>query len=375
MQGSSFQAAIEQSWVIQFNTLIAIVLFVILALFLLVSYLNYSFHPAVTWLVHSGVFLASLGLFLEVDHNAAIANSGMDQPLIAKGDPGAIGQQFTATTKTLAETAFSQPSPHIEISAVLSELSHSSELPLGTDYISATFASHPSLPQATDTKIVQLPSGGNDACEIKLPANVNQPKKFSVVKWDSRRISKYDDHFKKYTQRYFNDETDWRWFKVQAFVESGMRQSSVSSAGAIGIMQIMPSTYRQIQKMNAFFRGKSIHNIEWNIAAGIYYNSYLWKQWMHQEIQGKQLRLMFASYNAGLGRVTRTFLLGKRQYATWLDKQHRLPKETKRYIKKITFHMKQLRGAAFVHPDEFCREVIPFKPLQIVASYNPVPRF
>ena len=39
---------------------------------------------------------------------------------------------------------------------------------------------------------------------------------------------KYDEFFKKYTARYFGNSADWRVFKAQAIVESGLRPTVVS---------------------------------------------------------------------------------------------------------------------------------------------------
>jgi hypothetical protein len=96
---------------------------------------------------------------------------------------------------------------------------------------------------------------------------------------DAPKWSKYDHYFKTYTQKFFGDAIDWRLFKAQAIIESRLKIDSKSHVGARGVMQIMPRTYKEIQNKNSFFKGKSINNAEWNIAAGIYYNSYLFKRW------------------------------------------------------------------------------------------------
>jgi hypothetical protein len=92
---------------------------------------------------------------------------------------------------------------------------------------------------------------------------------------DDPKWSKYDQHFKTFTKMFFGDTMDWRIFKAQAIIESRLKIDAKSHVGAHGLMQIMPRTYKEIQEKNSLFKGKSITDPKWNIAAGIYYNSYL----------------------------------------------------------------------------------------------------
>src|SRR5262245_23499907 len=82
---------------------------------------------------------------------------------------------------------------------------------------------------------------------------------------------KYDEYFKTYTARYFGSNVDWRLFKAQAIVESGLRPTVVSPVGARGVMQIMPATYADITKRNKDAPLRGIDDPESNIAAGIWY--------------------------------------------------------------------------------------------------------
>ncbi len=151
-----------------------------------------------------------------------------------------------------------------------------------------------------------------------------------VVDLDAPRYSRYDHFFKKYTERYFGSDADWRWFKAQAFVESNLRENVLSHKGAVGIMQIVPGTYAHIRKINKRFRGKALTSPEWNIAAGIYYNRVLARILEKRQVDGPdRFRLMFAAYNAGSTRVLRALGEGGTDVAA------RLPRETRRYLKKI----------------------------------------
>ena len=79
--------------------------------------------------------------------------------------------------------------------------------------------------------------------------------------------------------------------------ESNLNHNAKSWVGARGIMQLMPSTFTEIQTKNSGFQ--SIDDLEWNIAAGIYYDRTLWRLWRDSVDQADQERFMFGSYNAG----------------------------------------------------------------------------
>ena len=64
---------------------------------------------------------------------------------------------------------------------------------------------------------------------------------------------KYDRHFKKYSKRYFGPLFNWQWFKAQAIAESALNNDAKSHVGARGLMQIMPDTFKDINKINPHF--------------------------------------------------------------------------------------------------------------------------
>ena len=108
---------------------------------------------------------------------------------------------------------------------------------------------------------------------------------------------RYDDTFRKYSKRFFGPGQDWRVFKAQAMAESNLSMNAKSWVGARGIMQLMPSTFKEIKSKNPEF--KAINQPEWNIAAGIYYDNQLWTQWDRDSEDTDRPRFMFGSYNAG----------------------------------------------------------------------------
>ena len=116
-----------------------------------------------------------------------------------------------------------------------------------------------------------------------------------------RATDRYDVLFRKYSKQYFGVGFDWRVFKAQALTESNLNPDARSAVGALGIMQLMPSTFKEIQTKNPEL--EEVNDPRWNIAAGIYYNRRLWKSWNdHEQIQDRA-RFMFGSYNAGRGTI------------------------------------------------------------------------
>jgi len=114
---------------------------------------------------------------------------------------------------------------------------------------------------------------------------------------------RYDDTFRKYAQRFFGPGYDWRLFKAQAMAESNLDMNAKSWVGARGLMQLMPSTFKEVRSKNPEIG--SIDKPEWNIAAGIYYDRQLWRQWHDQQGEGGCKSFMLGSYNAGRGTLLR----------------------------------------------------------------------
>jgi membrane-bound lytic murein transglycosylase F len=118
-----------------------------------------------------------------------------------------------------------------------------------------------------------------------------------------RATERFDPVFRKYTRRYFGIGTDWTLFKAQGMAESDLTPTATSRVGARGIMQLMPSTYRQIQSALPHFG--AIDNPEWNIAAGILHDRDLWTLWKKDVPDDERWAFVFAGYNAGEGTIMR----------------------------------------------------------------------
>jgi membrane-bound lytic murein transglycosylase F len=118
-----------------------------------------------------------------------------------------------------------------------------------------------------------------------------------------RKAPDYDDTFRKYSKRFFGPAFDWRIFKAQGMAESNLDPKAKSWVGARGVMQLMPSTFREIQSVNTEL--KAIDDPEMNIAAGVFYDRKLWLLWEADSIDGHRQEFMFASYNAGRRTILR----------------------------------------------------------------------
>ena len=117
---------------------------------------------------------------------------------------------------------------------------------------------------------------------------------------DPDELAKLDEvveHMKRYGERY-----TWDWIAVaaQAYQESGLDNRKVSPAGAIGIMQVLPSTAAQ-KPINI----KSIKSVEDNIHAGVKYLSFVRKTYFNDPAIAPEDRIDFswAAYNAGPTRI------------------------------------------------------------------------
>ncbi|MCU7796844.1 MAG: transglycosylase SLT domain-containing protein [Candidatus Thiodiazotropha sp. (ex Semelilucina semeliformis)] len=152
---------------------------------------------------------------------------------------------------------------------------------------------------------------------------------------DSYWSDTYDGHFRKYTKHYFGPHVDWRWFKAQGIAESGLQPDASSSAGAKGIMQILPATYEDIRDKNPHFT--NIDEPRWNIAAGIYYDRMLYRKWKKGLPTEERLAFAMASYNAGYRNVLRAFRRAQKvgDVKSWEQVAPHAPGETRFYVKRI----------------------------------------
>jgi membrane-bound lytic murein transglycosylase MltF len=124
-----------------------------------------------------------------------------------------------------------------------------------------------------------------DADYVKNAATEAEQKKFAA-------ISKV---FETYANRY---ELDDLLMAAQGYQESRLDQSAKSRVGAIGVMQVMPATGKELAVGD-------ITQTEPNIHAGIKYIRFMIDRYYKDEPmdQLNKMLMALASYNAGPGRV------------------------------------------------------------------------
>jgi membrane-bound lytic murein transglycosylase MltF len=104
------------------------------------------------------------------------------------------------------------------------------------------------------------------------------------------------EYFKKYGDQY---DADWVLMGAQGYQESQLNQNAKSPVGAIGVMQVMPATGKDMKVGD-------ITETEANIHAGIKYMRWMIDQYYAKEPMTKLDKALFAfaSYNAGAGRIS-----------------------------------------------------------------------
>jgi membrane-bound lytic murein transglycosylase MltF len=121
---------------------------------------------------------------------------------------------------------------------------------------------------------------------VKNAASEEERKKFMALV----------QYFQKYGDQY---DVDWLLMAAQGYQESQLNQNAKSPVGAIGVMQLMPATGKE---MNV----GDITETEANIHAGIKYMRFMIDQYYGKEPMTKVDKALFAfaSYNAGAGRIS-----------------------------------------------------------------------
>jgi membrane-bound lytic murein transglycosylase MltF len=112
---------------------------------------------------------------------------------------------------------------------------------------------------------------------------------------ERKKFLRLAEFFRKYSDRY---QLDFLLMAAQGYQESRLDQNAKSHVGAIGVMQVMPATGRELKVGD-------IRKIEPNIHAGVKYIRFMIDRYFKDEPMdalNKEL-FAFASYNAGPNRV------------------------------------------------------------------------
>lgn len=117
-------------------------------------------------------------------------------------------------------------------------------------------------------------------------------------------ISRWDGLFQKYAPQ---ARIDWRLMAAQCYQESCFDPKAHSFAGACGLMQIMPSTARQLGLAES-----DIYTPEKNIAAASRYMAQLLNDFSDISPRQEQVCFALAAYNGGKGHVRDAMALAKK---------------------------------------------------------------
>jgi membrane-bound lytic murein transglycosylase MltF len=163
------------------------------------------------------------------------------------------------------------------------------------------------------------------------------------VKWvksatnpaDLKKFHTLAGAFQKYSDQY---NIDWLLMTAQGYQESRLDQNKKSKVGAIGVMQIMPATGRELKVGN-------IHNVNNNINGGIKYIRYIIERYYSKEQMTDLNKVLFAfaAYNAGPTRITRLRVEADKRGLNpniWFDNVERIAaerigNETVQYVRNI----------------------------------------
>ncbi|MGE5415086.1 MAG: transglycosylase SLT domain-containing protein [Syntrophomonadaceae bacterium] len=112
---------------------------------------------------------------------------------------------------------------------------------------------------------------------------------------ERRKFEQKVELFRKYSDEY---SMDYLLMAAQGFQESRLNQDAKSPVGAIGVMQVMPATGKDMKVGD-------IHETEANIHAGVKYIRFMVDQYFAKEPMDDRNKVLFAfaSYNAGIGRI------------------------------------------------------------------------
>lgn len=130
---------------------------------------------------------------------------------------------------------------------------------------------------------------------------VAAPRQATLSAQPRSPVDRYDEAFRKAAKRQFGPTFDWRLFKAQGMAESNIDPRARSAVGARGVMQLMPSTFREVASANPELT--RIDDPESNIAAGVAYDRALWNRWAADSVADDREPFMLASYNAGRGTL------------------------------------------------------------------------
>lgn len=119
--------------------------------------------------------------------------------------------------------------------------------------------------------------------------------KSSTSQAEMKKLQQLAEFFRKYGDKY---EVDWLLAAAQGYQESRLNNNAKSHVGAIGVMQVMPATGKELKVGD-------IRLPEANVHAGVKYIRFMIDEYYKDEPMDQLNKALFtfASYNAGPGRI------------------------------------------------------------------------
>ena len=119
--------------------------------------------------------------------------------------------------------------------------------------------------------------------------------KGATVEAEMKRFRDLVAYFRKYGSQY---SLDWMLMAAQGYQESRLNQQAKSHVGAVGVMQIMPDTGKELKV--------DITRTEENVHGGVKYIRFMIDKYYEDEPMDELNKVLFAfaAYNCGPGRVS-----------------------------------------------------------------------
>ena len=150
-------------------------------------------------------------------------------------------------------------------------------------------------------------SSADYTCQYLYHKYFEQEKKYSKEKpkyLSKDRISEYDSYFKKYSG---DLEWDWKMLASVAYQESRFNPNAKSWAGAVGLMQLMPSTAKKLGTDSLSMRKPDV-----SVKTAAIYLKRVDNIFNFIEDKNERTKFVLASYNAGVGHIRDAMALAEK---------------------------------------------------------------
>lgn len=162
----------------------------------------------------------------------------------------------------------------------------------------------------------------------------------------ARLHDRYDSHIQAAAERWLPG-WDWRWWKAQLYQESLLNPDVCSHAGACGIAQFMPGTWREVHAQLRLPASVTPFHAEAAIDAGAYYMRRMRAVWTSDRSEDDRRALAQASYNAGSGNILRAQRVciaeTRASCRTWAEVSQYLHRVTGRHHAETLTYVQRIR--------------------------------